>query len=85
MASISTHIHPQADMAFEKMSKLAPQLQIGGLGPTGEPVTSDDIMGLKFTDPDGETHIYILSDDGKAGLIATLTGGVHIATGPVLL
>lgn len=33
---------------------------------------------LAFSDPDGETHTYVFTDDGKQNLISKLTGGLVI-------
>ncbi len=31
-----------------------------------------------MTDPDGETHIYVFTEDGKQVLLRELTGGVIV-------
>lgn len=38
------------------------------------------LMGLAFTDVDGESHVYVLDETGKQELIKRLTGGLVVPT-----
>ncbi len=80
MAAISVHIHPYSNIRWGKYADLAgdivriglPDAAVGNGAPPGEP------LALAMTDPDGETHIYVFTEDGKQVLLRELTGGVIV-------
>jgi hypothetical protein len=78
MAGITRKVHMQSNYAFDSIDSFAPYLGIRQPpdGNGGEPVAP---KALAFTDPDGETHVYVFSEEGRQGLIRALTGGIEIA------
>lgn len=72
MASLVRAIHVQANIRWAKLNLVAPDVGLRFDGTDEEP------MALAFTDPDGETHIYVFTDEGKRALLAQLTGGLVV-------
>jgi hypothetical protein len=75
MAGFTRTVHPQANFEWRKLAELAPDVIITPNVPEAEQQAAE-VMGLAFIDPDGETHIYVMTDEGKGNLIRKLTGGV---------
>ena len=81
MAELRFGVHVTYGIDYGPVSRFVPpQAQIeqradnGGGQPT-EP------NALSFLDPDGEMHVYVVSDNAKKQLVAALTGGIVIAGG----
>lgn len=80
VAGLNRSIHPVANIAWAPLSQIAPDVGIhstpaieNGDGKPEEP------MALAFTDPqDGETHVYVFTQQGKENLMRTLTGGIIV-------
>ena len=47
---------------------------------SGNGAAPPKLMGLAFTDPDGESHVYVLDEAGKQQLLKQLTGGLVVPT-----
>ena len=77
MAGITRKVHLKTAFDYGSIDKFAPDMQCrvppenGG----GVPVTPNAIC---FCDPDGETHVFILDEDGRKALISKLCGGVIV-------
>lgn len=78
MAGIVTKVHARFAIAVGPVDRyVPPTMQIrqepddGG----GKPAVP---QAVAFQDPDGETHVYVLSDETRRGLIAKLTGGIMV-------
>lgn len=69
---ISRVIHPTARFRVAKLSELAPDARASGVEGDADPTV------IGFQDEDGETHIYVLSDDARKKLASDLTGGVIV-------
>lgn len=78
MTSVSRHVHVQSTMAFGSIDRIAPDLglRFEGEATNGSPPEHVTPNALWFTDPDGETHVYPLTEDGRKSLVQMLTGGV---------
>ncbi len=80
MAGITRKVHLVTGFEWGPIDKFAPDLGLrqeaddGGGTPVEPPA-------LCFRDPDGETHVYVFSDDGRKKLIAALTGGIMVVPG----
>lgn len=80
MAATTIHVHLHETMAFAPIDelvgvanvKLTRNADAGGGIPTDVP-----LKGLAFTDlQTGETHIHVLTDEGRQNLVEKLTGGI---------
>lgn len=81
MAGLEITFHPSADITWAPLAELIGVLKIqvkAAVDENGERAELE-LYGLAFTDPDGETHVYLFTDEGKRSLITQLTGGIHIA------
>lgn len=77
-ATIQIHVHaaiavaPIDELVGVARVKLTKPADDGGGVPEEVP-----LKGLAFTDiQTGETHIYVLTDEGRENLIRNLTGGI---------
>jgi hypothetical protein len=73
MASIDIKIHPQSGVVWKPLAEVAPLLNIE----FGE---EEPPNALLFADPDGETHVYVIGEEGRANLLRMLTGGIIVPT-----
>jgi hypothetical protein len=77
MAGITRTIHPQSSVRYAPISQIAPDVQMRA-NVTPENGAGEEVQALAFIDPDGETHIYPLSEEGKQALLKQLTGGIVV-------
>ena len=79
MAGLSRTIHPASRHNFGPLATIAPDVSLrlpaAADGNGGGP---EEPQALAFTDPDGETHVYLFDEAGKQRLVQTLTGGIII-------
>lgn len=78
MASIARHVHPFAEFDFGPIDRFAPDLGMRGK-PAEEGGEAPIPNAVAFRDPDGETHVYVISDEGRTALMKCLSGGIIIA------
>jgi hypothetical protein len=80
MAGLHRTVHPHANIAWAKLKQIAPDVgvQVKTVAELNGAASDPDLMGLSFTDPDGEQHIYIFTDEGRVNLIRQLTGGLVV-------
>lgn len=82
MASLSRHVHPKSSSRWARLSEIVPDMKIEFMPTSDNGGEVEEPMGLAFTDPDGETHVYVFSEEGRKDLVANLTGGVHLPDRP---
>jgi hypothetical protein len=70
MAGITRTIHPRWQLNYAPLERMVPDLRVSSENGEAEVPTH----GLAFTDPDGETHVYMLTDSQKTELVKMLTG-----------
>lgn len=78
MASITRHVHLFSEFDFGPIDRFAADLGVRGK-PAEEGGEKPVPNAIAFRDPDGETHVYVLSDEGRAELTKCLSGGIIIA------
>lgn len=79
MAGLTRKVHMVSTVDYGSIDKFAPDLGVRGEQPNGgEPITP---TALCFRDPDGETHVYVFSEEGWQALLKQLTGGLVIPGG----
>lgn len=83
MAAIGLHIHPQANIRWGKLEEIAGNIvtfhsTAPGTPENGQPPEPIEPHALAMTDPDGEVHVYVFTDEGKQALLSALTGGVIV-------
>lgn len=66
-------VHPGSRARFGKLAELAPGIKATA-GDEEEP------KGLAFQDPDGEIHVYYVSEADRLRLVAEMAGGIIPAT-----
>jgi hypothetical protein len=80
MAGLTRKVHLVSQFEYGSIDKVAPELGIRQQADgNGDKQVAPD--ALWFTDPDGETHVFVFSEDGRKALIAKLTGGLVIPRG----
>ena len=76
MAGLTRKIHMVSGIEWGSIDRFAPDLGIRNESENGgEPETP---KALCFTDPDGEKHVYLFSEEGRVALIRQLTGGLVV-------
>jgi hypothetical protein len=75
MAGANIRIHPEANIRWGNFKDLAGDLI------QARSADDSEVFGLAMTDPDGETHVYIFSEEGRQNLMQQLTGGIVIPLG----
>lgn len=78
MAGIDVKLHPFANFAFKPLGELIGVVHVEAAGSGENGGQPQPPKGLAFTDPDGETHVYVFTEEGRANLVAMLTGGIVI-------
>jgi hypothetical protein len=79
MAGFVRKVHMESTVEWGPIDRFAPDLEVRVTVEAGaEPVQP---MALRFLDHDGEAHVYAFSEEGKAALLKTLTGGVIVPNG----
>jgi hypothetical protein len=74
--SRTIHVHPRAKFQWGEGDELAPGFGIDARDADGAKVP---VYAVKFSDPDGEEHVFLFSEDGKERFVAAATGGVILA------
>jgi hypothetical protein len=81
MAELKVGVHVQYAIDFGPVSRFVPpQAQITQKADDGGGMPVEP-LALSFLDPDGEMHVYVVSDASKTQLVAALTGGIVVAGG----
>lgn len=76
MSGLRRTVHAAANFDWKPLKHLAPDVAVQQQAPVNGSEPAEP-MGLAFVDvDDGETHIYLFTEEGKANLIRQLTGGV---------
>ena len=80
MAGSTLKVHIVSNMRWAPLKELAGYIA-DDVAPLVQPEVANGDgpvipMGLAFTDPDGEAHVYVLDDAAKQALVKKLTGGV---------
>lgn len=72
------HLHRPVNVVFAPIDDLIGVANIKAVLPSenGGPPEEIPLNGLAFTDPDGETHIYVMADEERQIAIRQLTGGI---------
>jgi hypothetical protein len=65
---VTRTVHVDSKIKYAPMTELCPDMIISL--PSGETA-----MGMAFIDGDGEQHVYVFSEDGKADLLKQMNGG----------
>lgn len=85
MAGMKIGVHHQFGSDFGPVSRFVPptlQVQENADSGGGKPT---EPKALVFLDPaDGETHVYVLSEQMRVQIVRMLTGGVVVAGGEAL-
>lgn len=71
-------VHLNTIHRFGTLREIAPDVQLGVLGPDGQPVDAADMKALVFVDEDGQADVFVLDEDGRQKLIEALTGGILV-------
>lgn len=80
MAGFVRKVHMVSKFEYGSIDQVAPDLGIRqqGEGNGGGQVAP---KALWFTDPDGETNVFVFSEDGRQALVRKLTGGLVVPKG----
>ena len=79
MAGARVNVHANFGFDFGPASRFTPpQLRIQENADPGGGQPSEP-NALMFVDPDGEMHVFVLSEKTKQNLLAKLTGGIVVA------
>ena len=83
MAGASVKVHLISNMTYKPLEQLIGFFgdDIKAMVNAGDNGQKPKLYGLAFDDPDGEAHIFVMTDDGKQNLIRKLTGGLVVPTG----
>lgn len=85
MAGAQLKVHVISNMKFQRLEELvgwiADDVRATINAPAERNGDRPKLMGLAFTDPDGESHVYVFTDEGKQNLIRQLTGGLVVPSG----
>lgn len=79
MAGMKLDIHPQFAFDYGPVNRFVPpgiEIQLAADAGGGQPAEPN---ALTFVDPDGEAHVYVMSDETKKKLMAVLTSGIVVA------
>lgn len=82
MAGFTRKVHMVSKFEYGSIDQVAPDLGIRSQ-PDGNGGGGEAPKALWFTDPDGETHVFVFSDEGRQALIKKLTGGLVVPKGRV--
>jgi hypothetical protein len=82
MNKMTRSVHPASFPKFGPMSELCPDLTLEAHDNDGNKI---DVLGLAFTDPDGECHVYCFDENGKESLIRQLSGGVIMPANGIVI
>jgi hypothetical protein len=81
MAGFTRKVHMVSKFEYGSIDQVAPDLGIRQqAGDNGGQVTP---KALWFTDPDGECHVFVFSEEGRQALVRKLTGGLVVPKGRV--
>lgn len=79
--ALKRFIHPKWAAQWKPMHELAPDVEVRELITNGNGAAPGTVMCLQLIHPDGETHIYPVSEEGRRALVELLTGGVILSPG----
>lgn len=78
-------VHSQSNFQYDSCDAIAPDLGLkfesNDPRSNGSDPASYTPKALAFTDPDGETHVYPMTEEARENLVRMLTGGI-IVPGP---